>query len=134
MRISNLLPLHSVAGTLKMVQSGMRCLRSCAASGDSRLLQYFIMVAALDIPACSKAITSLTGLGISTQFLIARDSCRSCSNHGQPQVSSNWPSFSTQVGTGIGSEGSEILSRSLATSAELESPRGNRRVGAGYRD
>ena len=67
----------------------------------------FIIVAVLESLRAPKRCPP-AGLGIGTQFLIARDSCRSCSNPGKKQVSSNWASFSTQVGTGIGSAGSEI--------------------------
>ena len=90
----------------------------------------FIMVAALKSLRAPKRCQP-AGLGIGTPFLVARDSGTSCSNLGKKQVSSNGPSFSTQVRTGIGSGGSEIR-WTLATSRKLESQRVNKRVGAGY--
>ena len=90
----------------------------------------FIIVAVLESLRAPKRCQP-AGLGIGTQFLVARDSCRSCSNPGKEQVWSNWPSFSMQVGTGIGSAGSEIR-WPLATSRKLESSPRNRRVGAGH--
>ena len=116
--------------TLNMVQSGMRCLRSCAASRDSCC--FYLHHGGCPGILCAPKRCQPRGLGIGTQFLIARDSCRSCSNPGKKQVSSDWSSFSTQVGTGIGSAGSEIR-WTLATSGKLESSPRNRRVGAGYR-